>query len=124
MEAHLPILRDSTAWFIACDPTTIQLTRSQEVRTDAGGFVPGQPVPVGTHVVKLIGDGSGGNSSGEGGSDRQWEYTIVFLHNADVMVGDRFKLGDTEWVIHARIPDNGYEIKVLARQYAKVATDG
>lgn len=123
-EENLKILRDSTVWFIQQDPTMVQLLRSTTIKTPSGGTRPGPSAPLTPQEVKLIGNSESGISKGEGGVDRQYEYTIVFPHDGDVQLNDKFKLGSSHFVIYAVEPDNGYERKVRARQYSTDPTDG
>lgn len=115
----LPILRDSTKWFIAQDPTTIVLTPHSQGETDRGAvrLIPGTPRA--PQVVKLIGQG-GGSRSGEGGSDQVYEYVVVLEHDGVIEKHDTF--GD--FVVYEVEPNNGYEIKAKARQYSESPTDG
>lgn len=123
-QSVLPMLRDSTKWFIAQDPTTITLVRRAASRTDTGATGPVGGTPLVSQEVKLIGSSESGIQKGEGGEDRAFEYTIVLLHTGDIAIGDYWKTGSAFWYVYAIEPLNGYEIKARARQHAKLPSDG
>lgn len=120
----MPILRDSTAWFIAQDPTTIELVRRGAQRTDTGATGPVGGATLPPQEVKLIGSSSDSISRGEGGNDRSSEYVVLLCHDGDIAIGDHWKAGDAFWYVYAIEADNGYEVKARARQYAKLPSDG
>lgn len=125
MEKNLKFLRESTIWFIEQDPTTIQLTpNSKASRGPGGGFVASAGTPRAPAQVKLISVEQDGVSSGEGGVDRQFDYTIVAEHGVPVEINDTFYLGPNKFVVLAVLPNNGYEVKAKAKQFSKSPTDG
>lgn len=124
-DVALQMLRDSTVWFINCDPTTVNIVRRVAQKTATGAFAAGAATTLPPQVVKLIAEGSEkGISRGDKGSDRAFEYVAVFRHDGDVQVDDYWMIDDTYWVVYAVHPDNGYEIKASVRQHAKLPTDG
>lgn len=123
MEKHLEILRQSTLWFIDQDPTVITLVRRVPQKTNTGAFSPGPEEPQPSQTVKLIGSGETGISEGDGGDDMSYDYTVVFPHDGNVQVGDYWRDSRSFWHVYAREADNGYEVKVKARQYSREASD-
>lgn len=123
----LPVLRDSTRWFIEQDPTTIVLTprANSEGSVGPGGgriYLPGTPRTA--QQVKLIHQGGNGRSNGEGGTTFTYDYVIVGLHDASISIGDSFMIGSQKFVVDRMDPDNGYEKKAYATQFGKNPTDG
>lgn len=120
----LPILRDSTEWFITQDPTTIELVRRAAQRTDTGATGPVGGATLPPQQVKLIGSSSDNVSRGEGGNDRSSEYVVLLRHDGDIAIGDYWRAGEAYWYVYAMESMNGYELKFRARQYAKLPSDG
>lgn len=125
MELFETILRDSTTWYIGRDATTVVMVPQTRLRAPGGGFtlVAGTPRPA--QQVKLIGVSQDGISPGEGGTDRQFEYTIVAEWDAQITLNDRFEDSrGNPFYVYAIEPFNGYEVKARARAYGKNVTDG
>lgn len=123
-ERSLRMLRNSTTWFIAQDPTSITLVRRVAQKTNTGAFTPGTATPQAAQVVKLIGNSEDGVKSSEGSQDRSFEYTVLLRHDGNIQIGDYWKAGDAFWQVYALEPTNGYEIKARARQFSKAPSDG
>lgn len=123
-QAVLPMLRDSTDWFIKQDPTTITIVRRVASKTDTGATGPVGGTPLAPQEVKLIGSSESGISQGEGGNDRVFEYTIVLRYDGDIAIGDYWKTGSAFWIVYALEPFNGYEVKARARQHSSAPSDG
>ena len=124
-EKSLEYLRQGTLWFIQQDPTTIVLTPAPKTGIGPGGgsvAVPGSPRA--PQTVKLIAQGGNGQSQGGGGEDKVYDFVIVLAHDAYIAIGDTFFLGGNRFVVESFFPDNGYEIKVAARQHGARPQEG
>lgn len=126
MEAHLSFLRQSTQDFIDQDPTVVVLkTVSGMVRGPGGGMVPAPGTPRAPQRVKLISSSESGVSSGEGGTDRVFEYVIVAEHDAVIEINDWWEDSrKNKFIVYAIEPDNGYEVKARARSHGADPSDG
>lgn len=123
-EGQLDLLIESTRWFIAQDPTSISLTPSTTSRGPGGGFIRTAGTPRTAAQVKLIGVEQDGVSRGEGGVDRQFNYTIVGMPDLQISVDDTFTVDGNKFIVTAILPKNGYEVKAKAIQFSKVPSDG
>lgn len=125
METHLAPLRQSTKWFIEQDPTTVTLTPvSSTAAGPGGGRVPVPGVPRTPQQVKLIHNSESGISSGEGGQDRVFEYTILLEHDGSIAIGDSWMQDGQKFVVYAIEPLDGYQIKARARSHGAKPTNG
>lgn len=108
---ELSIHRKGTERFIDADPTEIVLTPS--VATWSGGTKTlGSSVDRDPQTFKVIWSGSqDGIVVKSEGSTRRFDFILVGTYDAEVAIGDHWKVDGQQFQIEWVAPANGYEVK-------------
>lgn len=110
-EIELSIHRKGTERFIDADPTEITLTPSAEVWS-GGTKTYGSETPRESQSFKIIWSGSqDGLAITSEGKTRRFDFILVGRYDAEVAIGDFWKLDDQHFQIEWVAPNNGYEVK-------------
>lgn len=108
---ELSIHRKGTERFISGDPTSIVLTPSAEVWS-GGTKTFGSGTPRQSQDFKVIWSGSqDGLVVTAEGTTRRFDFILVGRYNAEVAIGDYWKVDNQHYQIEWIAPDNGYEVK-------------
>jgi hypothetical protein len=127
-QSALDVLRSLTHWFIAQDPTTVQLISRVRSLTGNGGFSFTDGPPRVQQIVKMI--FPRGNSDGiviaEAGQDRQYDFVMVGEWDAVIEKDDYWVDPDTEqkYIVTGLSPYNEYEVKAEIKSFGPVAMYG
>lgn len=120
-DVGIGFLRKQTAQFIALDPTIITLKTKAEITAPGGGVSIGAGPDRAEQIFKLI--YQGGNPSGkvqtEDGSDKQYDFVLLGLHDAALGIGDYWLHGGVKYVVEGFLPNNEYEIKAGVKAYGE-----
>lgn len=110
--SELPFLRAGTQRFIDLDPTTIVLTPRNDVWL-AGTKVRGQLPDRDPQVFKVIWTdfGAGFSPTIVGPETRRFDFVLVGAYDAEIAIGDFWKVGDQDNEVTHIYPSNGYEVK-------------
>lgn len=108
---ELSIHRKGTERFIAGDPTEITLIPSTEVWS-GGSKTYGIENPRDPQNFKVIWSGSqDGIVVKSEGTTRRFDFVLVGAYDAQVAIGDHWKVGDQHFQVEWVAPANGYEVK-------------
>ncbi len=124
-EVGLDVLRELTHWFIMQDPTQVQLTPRDKVKSGNGGFTLADGAPRPAQVVKMIftAGSSDGIVESQDGQDRQYDFIMVMEWNASVAPNDYWvdPLSGQKYVVTGLSAYNGYEVKASVKSYGPEA---
>lgn len=114
---ELSIHRRGTERFINADPTEITLTPSAEIWS-GGTKTYGEEEPRQPQNFKVIWSGSEtGIVVKSEGTTRRFDFVLVGTHDAEVAIGDFWKVGDQHYQVEWVAPANGYEVKAGGSSY-------
>lgn len=112
---ELSVQRQLTSAFIDADYVDVVLYRSGQVSDGAGGFIPGDPVPLASQKVRIITQGStGADSKARFTADGQQvspDYVLMGTYDADVERWDIFFLDGREYEVVFVNQNRQYEVK-------------
>ena len=109
---ELTVRRYNTKSYIEASPTDIALIPRQE--TVVAGTKTFTPQPArDTQQFRVIWAGDNGiyRRIGDQGGARKFDFILVGEHDAEVAIGDFWKIGSQEFRIEYIFPSNGYEVK-------------
>lgn len=108
---ELSIHRKGTERFIDADPTEVTLTPTTEVWS-GGSKTYGSETPRQPQNFKVIWSGSqDGIVVKSEGTTRRFDFILVGKHDAEVAIGDFWKVGNQHYQVEWVAPANGYEVK-------------
>lgn len=110
---ELNVQRRLTAAFIEKDPLEIQLLRSERIANGSGGYVTGDPAPVGgLQRMRLIPLQDGQTERYDANGKQVFpQYMLMGLHDADMQRWDTFELnGDRYQIVFINL-NRQYEVK-------------
>jgi hypothetical protein len=109
--AELKAQRRNSIAFIEADAVWVDLLRAERTDDGAGGFVTGDPVPVGAQRLRLLPqeDGATARTTAEGETATP-EYMLMGPWNANMQRYDEFELNGVRYQI-VYIDDRQYELK-------------
>lgn len=109
---ELTLHRLGTQKFIDDDPTEIALIpNSEQVVAGTKTFVPQPARPPQQFKVIWAGDNGIYRRIGDQGGARRFDFILVGEHDAEVAIGDFWKVGSQEFRVEYIFPRNGYEVK-------------
>lgn len=118
---ELSMQRRATKTLITADPTSIVLF------PNAGSMVNGTLKFTASsarnpQTFKVIWDGSNGvaREVGSEGESRRFDFVLVGEHDAELAIGDIWKVADQKFVIEYIFPANGWEVKAGGSSHGSV----
>jgi hypothetical protein len=122
---ELKAQRANTLAFIEANLSLVTLTPYTRSSTGSGtrlSALPDRPTQK-ARIVDQFGGFStaGGRQTGADATERQVEYQMIMLWDADVGKNDRWTDVETgeRWEVWDMLPDNGYEKRVKVRRYGE-----
>lgn len=109
--AELKAQRRNSLEFIRADGQMIDLLRPERTDDGAGGFITGEPIPVGAQLLRLLPqeDGATARTTAEGETATP-QYILMGPWDADMKRFDEFQIGTTRYQV-VYIDDRKYELK-------------
>lgn len=123
VSGEIAMNRELTHWFIASDPTQIELIPSSETRKASGAVsVVDQPARD-MQTFRLIPMSSTErpvNAASQQGTQRKYDFTLLGEWDSEMSEGDHWmdEVGQ-EWQIDSVISHNGYERKGMVTSYGR-----
>ena len=109
---ELSIRRYNTRSYIEASPTEITLTpRTDLIVNGTKTFEPQTPRAAQQFRVIWAYDNGVYRQLGDQGGARRFDFIIVGEHDAEVAIGDFWKVGNQEFRVEYIFPGNGYEVK-------------
>lgn len=109
---ELSIRRYNTRSYIEASPTEVVLTpRNEQLVGGTKKFVAGTPRAAQQFRVIWAYDNGVYRQLGDQGGARRFDFIIVGEHDAEVAIGDFWKVGSQEFRVEYIFPRNGYEVK-------------